>query len=1009
MKPLYLKFAGIGPYVNKQEIDFEKLNLSKVFLISGATGSGKTYILDCIMQALYGESAGGVRNELQVLRCQFADKEVKTFVEFRLEVCGKIYEFHRSLRVIKKRDGSNEFDVDCDVFIIEDGIKKPIFDNPKKTVVNEKAIELIGLNAEQFRQVVILPQGKFESFLTSSTEDKTRILKTLFGTKVWEDIAVNLKNKFNHKKNLLREKSSGYENVLKNEDCNSIEQLDEQVCKFKERKKTLSNQLKNAEIELEKLRNEKQQMENLIAKFDSFDDKKEQLINLEKQKEQFESLKIELEKNNKALFLKSEFSVYENRLEIFKAEKIKYAESNENILKLEKELENLKQKVKDIKEQKTVFEEKKEYLSKIKSLEESYKTIDLVRSKVSESVNKFEMCETELKKLTDSILDIKKAQSKVEEDIFRVNNYSKNEYNNVLKIKESYDQFVGFKRTLVEKETERKTLCSEIENLNHELKISEYELDEATAEYDKLFGCLVDNVKQEIINSIAVGEICPVCGEVVKKEPNRKSVKHTDDFTILKHKHSILLDKTSKINENLMNKKNLLSTINLSIEEIRKIIDEQKQDFSDSNVAEMFEKEKVLKKEIDSIDQLFQTLNDNKVCLEEKQKLEERKRLESEELFKEKVSAQLNLENIEKSLEKNIPNLESLRGEISRISKEISQFDVNAEKIENEFNLKTASLTTENKYIEELKSKLIKIKSEIDEEKSKLESKALKVGFESFEDVKKFFIQEEPLKLKQEKYNAYLTEKSTLQTEIENLARELDKKIKPNLESLTNEIDLRIKSLNETRLDFGRTTEQLDRKQKLCFKLQKELSGIEDLSDECGFLSEFSDKINGIGCVSFQSYILSKYLTAVANEANRFLLYVENGRYSLCVDDEKVGGKRKIGLNLSVFDAYSSEKRGVHTLSGGEKFLVSLSLCLGLSAVVQAQNGGIRIETMFIDEGFGTLSSDALESSIKILTEIVSSKQIVGVISHVDKLKESLTTKIVVEKGTKGSNLRLQF
>ena len=117
------------------------------------------------------------------------------------------------------------------------------------------------------------------------------------------------------------------------------------------------------------------------------------------------------------------------------------------------------------------------------------------------------------------------------------------------------------------------------------------------------------------------------------------------------------------------------------------------------------------------------------------------------------------------------------------------------------------------------------------------------------------------------------------------------------------------------------------------------------------------------------------------------------------------GRARKAGLELEVFDAYSGEKRSVAGLSGGEKFLVSLALSLGLSAVVQAQSGGIRIDTMFIDEGFGSLDTLSIRDALNVLGSVKGSKRLVGIISHVQMLKETIEASISVEKSRSGSTL----
>ena len=146
-------------------------------------------------------------------------------------------------------------------------------------------------------------------------------------------------------------------------------------------------------------------------------------------------------------------------------------------------------------------------------------------------------------------------------------------------------------------------------------------------------------------------------------------------------------------------------------------------------------------------------------------------------------------------------------------------------------------------------------------------------------------------------------------------------------------------------------------------------------------------------------------LSAITQEANRLLQKVHDGRYQLCRSIESSGRTRKAGLDLEVFDAYSGEKRNVKSLSGGEKFLVALALSLGLSAVVQAQSGGIHIDALFIDEGFGSLDPASIENALDVLASVRGGSKLIGIISHVQMLQENIETTIEVCKNRTGSTL----
>ncbi len=167
MKPISVRFKCFGPYMDEQFVDFEELSNKGIFLICGETGSGKTTILDAICYALFGKSSGGLRQGIEVMRCKGAKATDKTLVEYIFESNGERYKFHRELRFGRK----NLIEEDgCEV--LQNDAFVPIFQNPTATNVNKKAEDILGLSYDQFCQVVMLPQGKFERLLVSNSEEK---------------------------------------------------------------------------------------------------------------------------------------------------------------------------------------------------------------------------------------------------------------------------------------------------------------------------------------------------------------------------------------------------------------------------------------------------------------------------------------------------------------------------------------------------------------------------------------------------------------------------------------------------------------------------------------------------------------------------------------------------------------------------------------------------------------------------------------------------------------------
>ncbi|MHB1139888.1 MAG: SbcC/MukB-like Walker B domain-containing protein, partial [Microthrixaceae bacterium] len=159
--------------------------------------------------------------------------------------------------------------------------------------------------------------------------------------------------------------------------------------------------------------------------------------------------------------------------------------------------------------------------------------------------------------------------------------------------------------------------------------------------------------------------------------------------------------------------------------------------------------------------------------------------------------------------------------------------------------------------------------------------------------------------------------------------------------------------------------------------------------------------------LSLQRWVLATYLEEICSLATRRLQTMTAGRYSLHVHRQQVRGNARSGLDLQVLDAYTGERRDVSSLSGGETFQASLALALAVADAVEQHTGGVRLDALFVDEGFGTLDPDALELAMDELDQLRAGGRMVGVISHVGGLKERVRAGIELQPGTRGSTVRV--
>jgi len=272
MKPLKVEFQAFGPYPEYECVDFNLISSKGLFLICGKTGTGKTMILDAMTFALFGKSSGSGRDDFSSMRCTNADEERPTFVKLLFENNGRTYLFERRLE--KKR---KNFSASYNAGIYdENGEFQPFFENPKEKMLNEKAEEIIGLDYSQFVQVIVLPQGKFEKLLTSNSEDKERILTSIFGEDKWQRIADKLYEDAVSRKDALKQKQNRIETSLRDEDCETVKDLYELIEKTKQDSEELKEEYERAGYE--EAINKKQAELNVASKISELKEALEERI-----------------------------------------------------------------------------------------------------------------------------------------------------------------------------------------------------------------------------------------------------------------------------------------------------------------------------------------------------------------------------------------------------------------------------------------------------------------------------------------------------------------------------------------------------------------------------------------------------------------------------------------------------------------------------------------------------------------------------------------------------------
>lgn len=1048
MRPLKLTMSAFGPYKGEQVIDFTKLKQRNIFLITGPTGAGKTTIFDGISFAIFGKASGSDRDG-ENLRSDFADEDTLTFVELEFELKGKKYYIKRTPKQLKKKargEGFTEQKSEVQLkYERASGTKiiSGVLD------VNESINSILGISYDQFRQIIMIPQGEFRELLTADSQKREDILQKIFGTQAYRKIQEILKDMANLLRTQAEElKSRRAENIKKIDACGNL--IFKDLCQQEnpniiEINELLITSIKDDKENVQKIKllissalkeiNEKQA---LI--FRTIDNNKRislrEKIEMEKNLisariSEFEQKKIELSNARKASTIIGLEENYKSRQEKALSKKSELKNIGLSFIEVQKKLKSSEEKFlleKSKEDQKDKLIEKRVkltgYLEKVKSLETLKKDYLGNEGQLKKLANQKQNTKIHIEKLK---LEIKTQSIKLEEarasssEYISSNFQLQGEIQTFNKLKSLNQELLSqekLKFTCDQKSIEKSKAEKEFRKLSEEFEQEQKLFFKGQAGY--MAEALVDETP------------CPVCGSKHHPSPAKKleGSLFEDDLKRAKGKME-LSDKKYRISNEFYNK--LEAQVASKEESIKSKIAELAKEVVEKIIElnQSLLKQYIMKK-CTSSSLLISSLEQNVSVLEEKKQHEPQiieilkklnKDIEIEEMLLEKVDVKYqtmfgegkikkgNLDAIISQLPQNVSSLNDLTVNISEAQEELNLMKLTYEKCEKLYTELTKVFERTASDKKSCEKALEEARGDINNAQVMLTRAVENAGFSSIENYivakrtedkvealsKSIALFNESLKSVQDRFKASVIDTKGLKVEDENIFK--------------NELSLLITQKEE--ID--------EQKENKLFTIKNNLAVSKSISDLNAKLSQRETKYRVIGDlantsrgfnsekITFERYVLAAFFDDIIDAANLRLTKMTSSRFELSRIEKRTKGNAQSGLELEVFDNYTGKARHVKTLSGGESFKASLSMALGLADVVQSYAGGISLDTIFIDEGFGTLDPESLDGAIECLIELQNSGRLVGIISHVPELKQRIDARLEIEPGKLGSTAKFNI
>lgn len=988
MKPIYLSIKGFGPYLKAEikEEDFKILTENKLFLISGEIGAGKTTIFDAILYALYGESTIEGRNPVDLISHFIKNKpNIIPEINFKFFLDGKTYQIIRR-PTFKGRPENVSLWIENKLFSV------------KKEEIKVKIKELIGLDAKQFKKVFLIPQGEYRKILIAKKEERENLLETIFETSLFSNLEGFLKDKIKNLKELYQSLNKREEDLKNIAQVSSFEELETKIRELENRQKSLEEKLIFFTSKKEKIEKEIKELEYILQLYKEIKELSEKLKNLKSKEEEFKAKETLLKRLK---ILKENLIFYENfkklKLEL-KDNHNKKKDLEKNLYEIQEKLKLLDNEIKELSHEEREIEEKKKEIQRLRELEIRLQEKESLQKNLEEITYLYKIGLEELKNFQKKISSLKNEIDKAFEEKDKLNKTAillkeKEEIVDLLRAFEEYKKLIPEFEKTQERVKELENYYENLEKLKKDLEIKNY------ARYLAKF--------------LKKGEPCPVCGSTSHPHPikaenfieklnkiEKELLEKKKDLEKEKERFYILKAKIEKLREKLQNIEE--DVLYKSYKDIEKEVSTLPKDYI----------KKLAENKIENINIFWENKIKNlkrELNFFENKEVEKKEKLEK--LRNEEISIKERLSIIEEFF-KNYPSSENLKFKIDHLQEEIKEWENNKKNLEKEIRFLTDEKIKTETQLKNIKDYIEKNIKDYKKNTFKLISLKRDKFLGSVSDFENYLSMLDQIEMIEGDIQSFFYELEGTQKNLEKINKDLETHIKNwenfinkplNKEILHEELEIRKKerklledTLGNINKDIGSLEKEISYFKEVLITYKKIKEEKRSIEKEYPLLEVLYNLIIGKNKrgVSFHSFVLSLFAQLILKRANFYFKEFSFGRYKF-IEDEILQKK----FTLEVFDHYTGSKRETKTLSGGESFLATLSLALGTSDVILYLHRTRPFESLFIDEGFGSLDENTLERVVNTLLSLAHhSGRIIGIISHLKELKDKFPLVLEVHK-----------
>ena len=939
MRPLKLTLSAFGPYADELTLDFKELGDHGLYLICGDTGAGKTTIFDAITYALYGEASGEVRKS-DMFRSKYANPKTATYVTLVFACKGQQYEVNRTPRYERAKERGEGTTKQAETAQL---ICPDGVIITKPTEVTKKIVEILGVDRQQFSKIAMIAQGDFLKLLLATTEERMKIFRQIFNTGKYEILQQQINADFRKLWVECEDLRKSIGQYVEGIQC-PVDSIHNETYSLAKEGKLLPQDLHAL---LEAIR-----MEDVVAKETLQKEiyAKEEVIQEQAALIQEMKRELELEEKIKGTVIELE----ENKKQVQEAK-----QKQEEAEGKEPQIELLTKKINVATEKLPLYEKRENLQKKKEEKDRKYKEICV----------RLEQSKIQIDNITAEIKSQKEAIETLLEKELQLGQEE-------IALQKLEEKQTGLEEVLTGLE-ETESLEKEYQKAVIQYEKAQQEALEYRKEYNQIEKLFMDGQAGILSATLEEGKACPVCGSILHPKPARK-MEEAPTKEQWEESKKLLVKKERNYQDCYADVSGLKGQIEVRNQQWKQNVEEMLNDDvilqlqGNENVgliALIHQKEKclsnteTLKKSIESLKE--------KLILQKQGKKKSQNELQKEVIRLQKIKEQLPKEELQ--LQKTQEATQASNAEKSALEATLQELQLQMEELEEGLEYESIEI-------------LQNIINQFSQSKDALQREIEDAG---------------------KKYQKALVKKSALEGQLEALRQQKKERSNLNL----SEEEEKLSNHKEKKLMLQ------EQKEQVLTRLEKNTQALECILEknallekkeaDYGWMKALNDTANGRqsekGKVMLETFVQMAYFERILDYANLRLEVMTSGQYTLIRKKEAENNKSQSGLDLDVIDHYNGSVRPVKTLSGGEAFKASLCLALGMADEITSSAGGVSLDTMFVDEGFGSLDEESLSQALQVLASLSDQgKRLVGIISHVDELKRKIPNQIRVTKTKTG-------